>query len=237
MLEISAQLSLLIQLVTGVIDAYGLTIDVPPDKNIFRELLKIELGVQTVEFVYYVWLVSNLSNPSITITRYIDWFITTPTMLLTLMAYLEQKSSSVQEFYAKHKHFILEVLGLNMLMLVIGLLGETGVISSTTSVLIGFVPFVIYFYMIREKFLVTDDPSTWDRDALYWFYASTWSLYGVAALLPFRQKNTFYNVLDLFAKNVLGLFLVYIIWSHRVQEVEESVDETDRVPVRQDMLT
>ncbi len=224
MLEVSAQLSLLIQILTGVVDVYGLTIEVPPEKNIFRELLQIELGVQTVEFVYYAWLVTNLTHPLITVTRYFDWFITTPTMLLTLMAYLEQKSQTVQEFFTKHKRFVLQVLGLNMVMLVLGLLGEAGIISSRLSVLLGFVPFVIYFKMIRDKFLSMDEPSTWDREAMYWFYASTWSLYGVAALFPFRLKNTFYNVLDLFAKNVLGLFLVFILWSNRVVSLPEHQD-------------
>jgi bacteriorhodopsin len=220
MLELSAQISLLIQFVTGIVDGYGLTIEVPPEKNIFRELLQIELGVQTVEFVYYVWLVTNLSHPSITITRYFDWFITTPIMLLTLMAYLEQKSQSVQEFYTNNKQFIHKILGLNMLMLVLGLLGELNIISSKMSVLLGFVPFVIYFQLIREKFLDADK-STWDQKAMYWFYASTWSLYGVAALFPFREKNTFYNVLDLFAKNVLGIFLVFILWSNRIRPEED----------------
>lgn len=218
MLELSAQLSLLIQFVTGIVDVYGLTIEVPPEKNIYRELLQVELGVQTVEFVYYVWLVTNLSHPSITVTRYFDWFITTPIMLLTLMAYLEQKSQSVQEFYTNNKQFIHKILGLNMLMLVLGLLGELNIISSKMSVLLGFVPFVIYFQLIREKFLDADK-STWDQKAMYWFYASTWSLYGVAALLPFREKNTFYNVLDLFAKNVLGILLVFILWSNRLVSV------------------
>ena len=57
----SAYASLGIQLITGIIDAYGLTIEVPEEKIIFKELLKIELGVQTVEFIYYFWMVNNLS--------------------------------------------------------------------------------------------------------------------------------------------------------------------------------
>lgn len=216
MLEVSAQASLLIQFLTGGVDVYGLSIEVPEDKKIFRELLQIELAVQTVEFVYYLWLVRNLGNQNITVTRYIDWFITTPTMLLTLMAYLEHPGSkSIREFYNKHKGFVHKVLLLNAVMLFLGLLGEIGVISSYNSVLLGFIPFVYYFKVIHDEFMATKEPSR-DQRFMYWFYFLTWSLYGVAALMPFRQKNTFYNVLDLFAKNALGLFLVYILWKNRV---------------------
>jgi bacteriorhodopsin len=218
MLELSAQLSLLIQFLTGGIDVYGLSIEVPESKNIFRELLQIELAVQTVEFVYYIWLVGNLGNQNITMTRYIDWFITTPTMLLTLMAYLEHPGSKgLREFYEKHKRFVHKVLSLNAIMLVLGFLGEAGVISNEKAVLLGFVPFVYYFKIIHDEFMSSKEPSR-DQRFMYWFYFLTWSLYGVAALMPFRQKNTFYNVLDLFAKNALGLFLVYILWKNRIQE-------------------
>ncbi len=220
MLEVSAQLSLLIQFVTGVIDVYGLSIIVPESKQIFRELLQIELGVQVVEFVYYVWLVLNLANSkikNITVTRYIDWFITTPTMLLTLMAYLEHPGSrDIRTFYIKHKRFVHEVFALNATMLVLGLLGELNIISNQLAVFLGFIPFAYYFHIIHREFMRKD--STPDQKFVFWFYVCTWSLYGVAALMQFREKNTFYNVLDLFAKNALGIFLVYILWTNRVQE-------------------
>lgn len=78
-----------------------------------------------------------------------------------------------------------------------------------------------YFKIIHDKFMSSKEPSR-DQRFMYWFYFLTWSLYGVAALMPFRQKNTFYNVLDLFAKNALGLFLVYILWKNRIQKEEDA---------------
>lgn len=50
---------------------------------------------------------------------------------------------------------------------------------------------------------------------IYWFFFVVWSLYGFAAILPFIYKNIMYNVLDLFSKNVFGLFLVFYIFSRR----------------------
>jgi hypothetical protein len=60
MLNITAYSSLFIQLITGVIDILGLSIDVPDNKIIFKDLLKVELFVQSIEFIFYVWMVFNL---------------------------------------------------------------------------------------------------------------------------------------------------------------------------------
>ena len=56
-----------------------------------------------------------------------------------------------------------------------------------------------------------------EKQSVYWFYFIIWSLYGIAALMKYEQKNTFYNILDLFAKNFLGIFLVYVIHKNRVK--------------------
>jgi len=90
MLQQSGYISLIIQFITGLIDIWGLHIKVPEDKNIFRDLLKVELGVQTVEFIFYAWMVKNFDKiDNITPYRYIDWSFTTSPMLITLMAYLD----------------------------------------------------------------------------------------------------------------------------------------------------
>ena len=52
----------------------------------------------------------------------------------------------------ENKKIIGIVLALNVLMLLCGYLGEIGIFSITTSVLLGFIPFVIYFYLIYENY-------------------------------------------------------------------------------------
>lgn len=217
-MEQSAYTSLVIQLVTGIIDAFGLTIEVPEDKQIFKELLKIELGVQTVEFVYYLWMVKNINTfENITPTRYFDWFVTTPTMLVTLMAYLDtQNTKNIKSFIEDNSKIILEVIVLNVLMLIFGLAGELNKLDVKTSVIIGFIPFLMYFKLIYSEYINSN--STFDQKFMYWFFFLTWSLYGVAALLEYNNKNTMYNILDLFAKNFLGIFLVYILWINRIKK-------------------
>ncbi len=217
MLEKSAYASLFIQFITGVIDIYGLTIKVPEDKMIFRELLQVELGVQTVEFVYYTWMVNNIKNfDNITPTRYFDWFITTPTMLVTLMAYLDNSNpGNLHNFINNNQELVLEILVLNWFMLIFGLTGEFKQIQTQLSVILGFVPFAYYYKMIYDKFINKNSRN--DQIFLYWFYLITWSLYGFAALLSYDNKNTMYNILDLFAKNFLGIFLVYVLYTNRIK--------------------
>ena len=46
--------------------------------------------------------------------------------------------------------------------------------------------------------------------------------------MPYEIKNISYNILDLFAKNLTGLFLVYILWTFRVKdEKKEELEDND----------
>jgi bacteriorhodopsin len=217
MLYESAYFSLFIQLLTGIIDVWGLNIKIPEDKNIFRDLLKVELGVQTVEFAFYSWMVYNFDKiENITPYRYLDWMVTTPTMLLTLMAFLdENKKNNLYEYIDDNKPFITKVVVLNLIMLIFGLMGELNYINYNTGIIIGFIPFIYYFKLIYEKYINNQISS--DKLKLYWFFFIIWALYGVVAFLPYEQKNTAYNILDLLSKNLFGIFLVYILWTNRIK--------------------
>ena len=157
MLVNSIILSIIIQILTGGIDVWGLTIKLPDNYKIYNELLQIELGIQAVELLFYIWLVVKLKTlGNITIYRYMDWFITTPTMLLTLMIYLyhnDQQSLTVKEFITKYPRDIGLVFLLNALMLVFGLLSEYKVLSVPVAVTLGFIPFAYYFWFIYKKYL------------------------------------------------------------------------------------
>lgn len=100
------------------------------------------------------------------------------------------------------------VLVLNWLMLLFGYLGEINVIPVIVGVILGFIPFLIYYYIIYTKYAVLSN----DGYKIYFYFLFFWSLYGVVALFPYNIKNTFYNILDLFSKNFVGLFLAYIIF-------------------------
>ena len=150
--------------------------------------------------------------------RYIDWSITTPTMLITLMFYLiflerreKNEDTTGLNFFdlvIENGKTISNVFILNWAMLFFGYLGEMNIVSTLTGVLLGFVPFLLYYYIIYQKYAIGSS-STGNK--IFWYFFIFWSLYGVVALLPYYLKNGLYNILDLFAKNFFGLFLSYII--------------------------
>jgi len=217
MLEISGYYSLGIQFITGLIDMFGLLIKVPDNKLIFRDLLKVELGVQSIEFVFYMWMIYNFKNiKNITPYRYLDWFITTPIMLITFMAYLDNNNyTNINNFVIDNKNFIIKITFLNFLMLLFGLFGELNVLPYILAIFIGFIPFLYYFYLIYDKYYNNKEISQ-DKKFVFWFFFIFWSLYGISALMKYKTKNIMYNILDLFSKNGFGLFLVYILWKNRI---------------------
>ena len=182
-------------------------------------MLIIELTVQIIEGIFYVWLAYNFNNVlNVTPKRYIDWFITTPTMLITLMVYLiylnkkvENKTNELDLFtlFKNNLNIFIPVVILNWLMLLFGYLGEMKIIPVLLGVLLGFIPFLIYYYIIYVNFVTQNT----DGYLLFWYFFIFWSLYGLVAVMPYYIKNSFYNILDLFAKNFFGLFLSYIIFS------------------------
>jgi hypothetical protein len=220
LIQYTAGLSLFVQIITAAIDYYVLTLPtISPDLKLLHDLLVVELLVQLVEGAFYVWLVFAISRTAnITLHRYWDWFITTPTMLITFatfLIYLRFKESGVTDIPsfisiigANLKTYSTLVL-LNTAMLIFGYLGELKKISLFTSVFGGFVPFFMMFYIIYENFAKYTDLGT----TMFWYFFVVWGLYGVAACLSYNLKNISYNILDLFAKNFFGLFLAYILYS------------------------
>jgi hypothetical protein len=211
-------LSIIVQFVIGVIEVGTLFIKVEPKYAIIRELLILEVIVQIIEGSFYLWLAYNFNKiTNVTPKRYIDWSITTPTMLITLVVYLiylNYKEKGIDTTRLKLFDVLLEnssnvsyILYLNWLMLIFGYLGEEKIINSVTGVMLGFIPFLIYYYIIYVNY-ATQSQSGWK---LFWYFFFFWSLYGIAALFPYYIKNAFYNILDLFSKNFFGLFLTYII--------------------------
>ena len=220
LIQYTAGLSLFVQIITGIVDYYVLSLPTPKDLKLLHDLLLLEFIVQLVEGSFYVWLVFAISSATnITLKRYWDWFITTPTMLITFstfLIYLRFKESgttdipSFTSIISENLKTYLSIVLLNAAMLLFGYLGELKKISLFTSVFGGFIPFFMMFYIIYENFAKYTDLGT----TMFWYFLVVWGLYGVAASLSYTKKNIFYNILDLFAKNFFGLFLAYVLYSN-----------------------
>jgi len=217
----SLLLSVIVQVITGIIDAIGLFVDVPYKFSFLKKLLKAEFTVQIIEGSFYVYWLNDFKNiANITPKRYIDWMFTTPTMLITLIFYLlflntpDNNKGDLKYFELFGKEFktIAVILILNWMMLLFGYLGEVSVIPITLGVFLGFIPFIIYYYMIYKNYVEIGDTSL----KIFTYFVFFWSIYGIVALLPYELKNTCYNILDLFSKNFFGLFLTYLIIKNKI---------------------
>ncbi|MFY7728142.1 MAG: bacteriorhodopsin [Flavobacterium sp.] len=209
--------SVTIQAIVGLIDILVVLLKVPSEIFLLKQLLIMEVIVQIVEGSFYsYWLYNFKAISNVTPKRYADWSLTTPTMLVTLIFYLiflqynEVGRSHELEFFdlfKKNLGPLTNILSLNWMMLIFGYLSETKLLPTTTGVLMGFVPFLAYFYMIYTKYAVQSA----DGYKIFGYFLFFWSLYGVAALLPYNIKNMSYNILDLFSKNFFSVFLAYTI--------------------------
>jgi bacteriorhodopsin len=222
MIYISGVISLLVQLIVGIIDYYAINLRINSNDEILKDLLHVELIVQTIEFIFYVWLIYFFHKVSTNITpfRYIDWSITTPLMLITLSAYLKHDSTEpirLNTFLSDNRGSIIKIVLLNATMLLFGLIGEFGILSPYVSTALGFIPFALNFKYIKDTFLPETNIDF--KHTLFYWFVFFWSLYGVFAVMNYTIKNTGYNILDIFSKNFFGLFLAYSIWSKSKQTI------------------
>lgn len=211
--------SIAIQIFTFVVSIPGFFTEIPAAYILIKDLFFLESFVQLIEGVFYIWLAFNfLHLTNITPKRYFDWALTTPTMLVTLIAYLifintkennQTQDLTLYSILTTNYNTIIPILLLNWAMLLFGYLGEIKVIPVLYSVILGFIPFLIYYAMIYYNFVQTNN----NGFMFFLYFLFFWSLYGFVATLPYYIKNILYNILDLFAKNFFGLFLAYIIYT------------------------
>ncbi len=214
--------SLLIQGITGVVGAYGLTIPLKSTDVILKQVLGLEMIVQTIEFIFYVYFLGAFSIANLTKERYYDWFISTPMMLLSIAMYFyyvnflepaeTQEAVDLAEFAKDNWKQITGFITLNFLMLLFGFLAEIGLMDRMTAFWLGTAALVGSFGIIYEHYA----KFTRKTQGIFAVMFGLWSLYGVAFLLSPIPKNLAYTALDIFAKNFFGLFLTYIIAQKRV---------------------
>lgn len=133
-------------------------------------------------------------------TRYVDWSITTPFMLLVLCAVLGKNVGKTVDI----KTFGMIVL-LNYFMLGTGYLGEIDLMNKYLAALFGFGGLYGIFYLIYKMFL--ENMNVLANNVLFGIYVSIWSLYGVVYFFDEEYKNIFTNILDAIAKSGMGIGL------------------------------
>ena len=209
----TAQLSLLVQLLSGVATLASFFVPAPQNYKYTNDLytiLGIEGTSQGIEFLYYSVVVLCFNGNIVTWTRYIDWYISTPVMLVSTAMFLEHRKQGrildVVDIRISPTMYI--ALALNALMLSFGLAMELGTIPRFVGLAMGGLSFVGTFTFLGMLVDANDAISSW----LFYVMYGVWGLYGVAASLSYVSKNIMYNFLDIVSKNFYGVFLfVYLM--------------------------
>ena len=166
-----------------------------------RHIMNIETTVSLVAGIVYGTFLDKMKQPhfkleEIVPTRYMDWMITTPLILLAIVLFYNTKLNSVD-----YKCYGIIVI-LNWLMLLFGYLGECKMISSTKGLLLGFLFYaamLLYMYM----YIIPKGCSL----AVFIIFAVIWTGYGIAYMLEEEEKNIAYNILDIISKALFGVVL------------------------------
>ena len=175
-----------------------------------RHVLNLETCISIVAGYFYSVFLAQIEGfgkddkpvdwKDITKTRYIDWTITTPMMLLVLCLVL---GSQINKKIPLSVFLI--VLGLNYVMLYTGYLGEAHILSRPVATGAGFVAFIAMFYTIYRQFIAPK--YVFENNMLFFLFFVVWALYGVVYLLPETYKNITMNILDCTSKCLVGLGL------------------------------
>jgi len=171
-----------------------------------RHILNLETCISVVAAFFYSQFMKKiqksqdeLNYKQINVTRYTDWAITTPIMLLVLvLALLYNKGGSL--IFSDY----LIILVLNYAMLITGYLGETKGMNKDKALTLGFVSFFGLYGFIYYKYLYGTNIR--DNEMIYWAFFIFWTFYGVLYKAEEETKNIGYNILDLFSKCFVGIF-------------------------------
>ncbi len=172
-----------------------------------RHIFNLETCISLIAGYFYSLFVAKINAEGskvdwneISQLRYVDWAITTPIMLLALCLVL---ANNIKE--QVHLINMVAIILLNYFMLLVGYMGEIGTMGRMEADLLGFGAFFGMFYMIYNRYVKKS--SGIDNIVLFSMYFAVWSLYGVSYLLEEKSKNIAYNILDMFAKCMIGLGL------------------------------
>ena len=205
----TAWYSTVAQVCLGAISFVGFA-NVPQDERgrMLWVLLILDVVVQFVELIFYVYFVC--VHRLETWYRYIDWFVTTPIMLVSIMAFLDYMTDSettLARFASTYSDDVVFVVVMNFIMLMFGLSYERRWIPGSIALPLGWIAFLSTFASIYSRIAYKAPASI----GLLGFVFVVWSGYGVAACFTYVPKNVTYNVLDIAAKNFYGIVVAFSV--------------------------
>lgn len=221
--NITTNISIYVQLGVALIDVAALTaVNVPEKHMILKDILALETVVQVIETCWYVFIIRRLPQEKMAKSRYYDWALSTPIMLVNMFCYLLYEDQMefrpndapirVSSIVKQHQESIIRIILSNLAMLSIGYLYESGKLSKQVAFWYGFIFLVNTFSIIYTN---TSVKSSKGRIVFVVMFL-LWSVYGVAFLLPTSTKNSIFNIIDLFSKNFFELYIALLAYQKRI---------------------
>ena len=199
----------------------------PKDILPLKYILSIETCVTIIASIAYSFLIKSYvtnQNFDLTFYRYLDWFATTPLLLISLIIYLSYLKNKYENdktietnddtfnIILKDKKVLIIIL-LNFLMLVLGYMGESKFMNYILANILGFIPFIIFLYIIWANYC--------NKSNIHVFIIFTviWTMYGIVYFFGNNSKNIMYNILDIIAKGGFGLLVWYQVIQYRLENI------------------
>jgi len=179
-----------------------------------RRILIIEILVTGISSFMYYLFTNNISKyfssqhkekEDIDLTvvdklRYNGWIFTTPLMLIALCLVLQNSTKIPLK-----PIMMLVIIILDYIMLLFGYLGELNVIDRWSSMILGFLPFFIIFYLIFNTFMLKS--YNLFNYLIFGIYFIIWTGYGVSYIFEEKTKNILTNIFDSISKAVVAIML------------------------------
>ena len=223
--EATFGLSVCVQAATLVLSIVALAQGGLPE--VLMTVLVLETVVQGVEIAWYstVGLLYFFGKYSISVsTRYFDWAVTTPLMLVSIMLFsiwdADKECTTSANVLSDGSRIaaVVCVILADWAMLGVGLSYEakiervTGMLDRMAcgfnGLWLGFVPFIGAFIPLFVIGGQNVSKSGWSLVSVFITFVS-WTLYGIVALyvLDPEMRNSSYNLLDIVSKNAVGIIV------------------------------
>ena len=171
-------------------------------------LLSLECAILLIaSYFYYKFMkdtnvdnIEEFNYDKIINYRYMDWSLTTPILLLTLLLFIQYLNNKLVNFW-----YYLIVFILNYIMLFFGYLGETKKLNKFVGLFFGFIAYILLIFFIYIKFIYYN--KSYMINILFIVFIIIWASYGVIYLLDDETKNHWYNHQDIISKGIFSTFI------------------------------
>ena len=231
--KLTFNLAYILLIGSSFLTGFGSLNTFPKEILALKYILSIETCVTIIASIAYSFLIKSYvtkQNFDLTFYRYLDWFATTPLLLISLIIYL----SYVKNKYENNKTIetdddtfnivlkdnnVLIIILLNLAMLVFGYMGEFRVMNFILANILGFIPFILMLYIIWKNYCNKSNIH------IFIIFSVIWSMYGIVYFFDNNSKNISYNILDIIAKVGFGL----LIWYQSIQYKLETIDKLETI--------